>query len=66
MYAAHVGNKHAAARITAFFDTMQQANDAAKATDHAEYFVRFTSNWEEHKEWNKQREGMYKDMPVIE
>lgn len=66
MYAAHVGNHHAQARITAFYDTMQEAHEAAKVTDHNGWFVRFISNWKEHQEWNRQGVGMYAGCQVAE
>ncbi len=65
-YAAHVGNKHASARITPFFDTAAEARAAASKTDHSDAWIAPCSNWAEHMEWNRRRVGMYAAMPVEE
>lgn len=65
-FAAHVGNHHASARVTPFFDSPAEATAAAAKTDHGVTFVTACSNWEEHQRWNAQRVGMYAQMPVVE
>lgn len=65
-YAAYVGNKHAAARVTPFFDSIPEARAAASTTDHGDTWVAPCSNWQEHMKWNCNREGMYASMPVTE
>jgi len=65
-FAAHVGNLHASARVTPFFDTAAEAMQAAANTDHGSTFVRECANWQEHQRWNAQRVGNYAQMPVAE
>jgi hypothetical protein len=65
-FASHVGNIHASARVTPFFDTAEEARQAAAKTDHSVTFVRECANWQEHQKWNQQRIGNYKQMPVSE
>lgn len=65
-FAAHVGNQHASARVTPFFDSPAKAMAAAAKTDHGVTFVAACANWEEHQQWNAQRVGVYAQMPVAE
>ena len=64
--AAFVGNCHASARVTAFFDTHAEARAAAAKSGHQSTWTRPVANWVEHMRWNTERVGMYKDMPVAE
>lgn len=65
-YAAHIGNMHAAARVTPFFESY--AGCAAHAVENKiEFdFVRPIANWIEHQAWNKAKVGMYAQHQVNE
>ena len=65
-FAAFIGNIHASARVTAFFDTPAEARQAAAKTEHGSTVVREISNWKEHMKWNVERVGMYECFPVAE
>jgi hypothetical protein len=64
--AAYVGNKHAKARVTPFFDTHEEARKVAIQAGHLEAFTQECANWQEHQRWNSERVGMYASMPVQE
>lgn len=65
-FAAHIGNLHATARVTPFFDTPAQARTAASRMGYDSTFVRECANWQEHQTWNMERIGSYAEMQVIE
>jgi hypothetical protein len=64
--AAYIGNEHAAARVTPFFDDRAQVMAHCKAHGIDYSFVRGCSNWQEHMAWNTARVGFYATNQIAE
>jgi len=65
-FAAHIGNMHAAARVTPFFDSYSEAAEYAKSNGIDYSFIRQIANWKEHQVWNKAKVGFYAERQVNE
>ena len=64
--AAFIGNSHAAARVTPFFDTHVEVAEFAKNSGIDYSFIRPIGNWKEHQVWNAQRVGFYATNQIVE
>ena len=65
-FAAYNGNDFVKVRVTPFFDTRAEAQQAARDRAELTAFTAPCANWEEHQRWNAARVGNYAQCPVAE